>query len=131
VRHSRFDSEYDRVRREAGFAKPKYEFPEEDEPDQKGQVTSDRVKAMNEDFQHRMSELANHERQKTAEADANHARRRREFDEKVIRREYEALGLKPPEPLVSLSLLRSMGWRVDVTEFGGESRAELTHVYRS
>jgi hypothetical protein len=109
VKRTRYDSEYDRVRREAGFDKPQYEFPEEQE-----EVESvGRVRQMQQDFAERAEAMRAAEAEKSRQMSAELDARRAEFSDRVIRREYAALGIVPPTPLVSLSLLRLMGWSVE------------------
>jgi hypothetical protein len=114
VKRSLYDSEYERIRREAGMrdSRPQPEFLDEEELKLEEQRTAARVNEINDDFRARMAALGEAERQKIAAAQASLDAWRKEFNERVIKREYTQLGLMPPEPLVSLSLLRKLGWTV-------------------
>ncbi len=113
MKRTAYDSEYDRIRREAGYAKPQYEFPDEEtKPD------IARVQAAHEDFKARIAEL-----RKVEEAGA--AIRKVRADElshranlSVLFDEYRRAGVSAPFvtadgiPTVSLSLLISLGWSI-------------------
>ena len=109
MKRTRFDSDYDEIRRAAGFAKPAYEFPDVEEE----KLSAERVEAMNADFKERMQALADAERTSDATKRAEFDAWRRDYNIRVIKRQYTDLGLMPPEPLVSLSLLLQFGWKVE------------------
>jgi hypothetical protein len=117
MKRSRFDSEYDQVRRAAGLGRP--EFPEAKEE----QLSEDRVAAANADFRMRMNELEKAESALAAEKRVRFDQLRKEYNLRMIRRQYENLKITPPEPLVSLSLLLQLGWRIE--EVGIEGRYSL------
>lgn len=122
MKRTLYDSEYDRVRRKAGFDKPRYEFPDEQEE----RESEARVEEMSADFRRRMAAVAAEEARVTGERLAAQNKRTSEYSAIVIRREYAALGLTPPEPLVSLALLRRLGWTLEEFVIGGETRWALT-----
>lgn len=109
MKRTRFDSEYDKVRRAAGYTKPNYEFPEAREE----QLSQERVAAASADFRASMDELANAENALSAEKRVRFDQWRKEHNLKILRREYLDLGITPPVPLVSLGLLIQLGWRVE------------------
>jgi hypothetical protein len=110
MKRTLYDSEYDRIRKAAGLARPQYEF---DEFEGREAPPSFRVDELNDDFKQRMAERSEHEKQKEAAAKANHDAWHKGVNDRMIRREYESLGITPPEPLVSLSMLRKIGWTIE------------------
>lgn len=116
MKRNRHDGDYDRVRREAGYAKPKFEFSDEDDE----QAKRDRIAKMNAEFKERMAVLDGQDKQRAAEAEARLAARSKEISLRMIAREFEREGVKPPIDgiTVSLPLLLKLGWRIG--EFDGE-----------
>jgi hypothetical protein len=114
MKRSLYDSEYDRIRKAAGYTAPRYEFPDEEGETAAARRTADRINELNDDFRARMAALGEMERQKIAAAQASLDAWRKEHNERQIKREYEQLGLIPPEPLVSLSMLYHLGWTVQM-----------------
>jgi hypothetical protein len=105
MKRSRHDSEYEKVRR----SRPRPEFPD-DRPDPAAPA---RVKEMFEEVKERLAEgNAAEERAERARAE-EHTKRSKAFTLELIRREYDRLGITPPEPLVSLALLETIGWRIE------------------
>ncbi len=125
MKRTLFDAEYDRVREQAGYTKPRYEFPEPEQPDAGGRVSAERVAAAAADFRERMEALSRHEAEKAAETAAKLKERALETSRRILAREYAAYGLAPPEPPVSLGLLLSMGWKLERVSMLGEDRYEL------
>ena len=121
MKRDRYASELDRVMRERRLAN--MEFFDPDEPAE-AQAAA-RVEASRQDFHERMRQREEAQSALEAEAKAKHDAKMRDFDRKVKLREYAALGLTPPEPLVSLDLLKSIGWRVERISYFGEDRWEL------
>jgi hypothetical protein len=112
MKRSLFDSEYDRVRRDAGLARPRYERPEF--PDEAAEAQAERVAAGLADFHARMAELKAAEQQHVVDVDRKHNERRAMIDERMRLREFTDLGLTPPEgSKCSLGLLLQIGWRVE------------------
>jgi hypothetical protein len=113
MKRSPYDSEYDRIRREAGYAKPQYEFSDEDpKPD------IARVQAAHEDFKARMAELCKVEEAGAAIRKARSDELSHRANLSVLFDEYHRAGVSAPSvtadgiPTVSLSLLISLGWSI-------------------
>jgi hypothetical protein len=117
MRRTRYDAEYERVRREAGLPPP--EFPCEPEPRQPAApIDLGRVDAAHADFKARMAALSDHERAAAAvrkvEADALSKR----ANLSVLVTEFARAGVRPPcvnqagEPTVSLPTLLWLGWTI-------------------
>ena len=126
MKRSLYDSEYERVRREAGLKNGGHlrpEFPEDDDPAPPRAATTAIVH--DPEFKERMAASAAQEAERRAQAKAEGDRYSREVNARMARREYEVLGLTPPEPFVSLALLKSLGWKVEHFEIGGQERWEL------
>lgn len=107
MKRDRFESEYERVRRQAGLAPP--EFPETSP--RRGEVGE--PIPVDDDFRERMAETARLDAEKAAErkvhADALTAR----SNERVRLAEYARAGVDPLPGGVSLSLALQMGWRIE------------------
>jgi hypothetical protein len=126
VKRSLYDSEYDRVRREAGMknnGRLRPEFPEDEETEAPRAARTEIVH--DQEFKDRMAAAAVHQAERRAKDKAEGDRYSREMNERIARREYEVLGLTPPDPLISLALLKSLGWRVEHFGIGGQERWEL------
>lgn len=83
-----------------------------------------KLKQLSEDLRAHSAE----EDLKVRQRDAARADEKRKGGDRLIRDEYEALGLEPVEQgglLVSLSMLLASGWTVAETKFGGDVRREL------
>jgi hypothetical protein len=106
MKHTRYDSEYDKVRKRSGLAKPEFDFDDL-------QPAKPRAAPVDEDYQKRMAERVAIETAQAAERRAEMDSWRAKANREAIMREYNDLGLTPPEPLVSLSLLESIGWKVE------------------
>lgn len=119
MKRGRHDSEYDKIRRAAGYVKPRHEFPDDEEE----RAAAARVEELNQDFKDRMAELRNAETAQEAERLRKHAERRASVDRAIMLDEYKRLDLTPPEPLCSLGLLLQMGWKI---EPGADGRNVLT-----
>lgn len=104
------DSEYEKIRRAAGYGKPQYEFPE---IDTEAMFAAERVEAARQDFHNRMDELNRAEAKKAAEVEARHAEFRLKVDRAILLSEYQRLGLEPLEPLISLHLALKLGWSIE------------------
>ena len=117
MKRSRFDAEYERVRNQSGARRPVQEFDPDYDVHERNAAA--RVEALRQDFHDRMNALAKADAEKAAEAAVRHGKRRLEIDRRIMLDEYAALGLDPPEPLCSLGLLLSIGWRID--NFGGKN----------
>jgi hypothetical protein len=121
MKRGRHDSEYDKIRQRAGFARPQYEF---DEIDPKAMFESERVEAARADFHQRMAELNAREAEQDAARKALADDTSRRGNLIVLVGEYARAGVKPPfvnergEPTVSLSMLKMQGW--EITEFAGQ-----------
>lgn len=117
MKRDRFESEYERIRREAGMAR-RPEFPEEEQPDASGRLRQERIAASLDDFHRRMTALNDAERVQTEQREAEMDAWRAVWRERFIRREYEVRGLTPPEPPEALGLLLQLGWRVEQSTEG-------------
>lgn len=116
MKRTRYDSEYERVRRSAGLPYATYDLPEE--PDASGQMAPDRVEAALGDFKQRMGALEAQDAaaaaERKAKADALTAR----ANATVLIHEYAAQGIHPPltdgrgVPTVSLAMLLQIGWTI-------------------
>lgn len=104
MKRTRYDSEYDKIRDRTGLSRPQVEFPEqEDAP----------ADVVTEDFRRRMDERAAIEATQAAERKADLEKWRASANRDMVAREYLDYGLTPPDPLVSLSLLQSIGWKLE------------------
>lgn len=115
MRRGRHDAEYHKVRDRAEMKvdmRRNVEFPDDD-PDVRPPQVSFRVEMMRQEIREICTRETEAEIQRNAENAAKLNARRAEFNERVIRREFIDLGLDPPEPLVSLSFLKMMGWTVE------------------
>lgn len=110
MKRSAYDSEYDRVRQKAGYARPRPDFPDEREE----HSAAARVAVKNAEFQKRMADLGAQEAQRTVELEVLLAERSKEISRRMILREYEKEGLQPPAVgvLVSMPLLLKLGWQI-------------------
>lgn len=124
MKHGRHASDYDKVRKTAGFANPKYqapapEFPEDAAADERS-ASRARVQEMDDDFKARMKslsaqEIAQQEARKK-EADALTAR----ANLSVMSTEYRNARVVPPytdangHPKFSLHFLFRMGWSIQM-----------------
>lgn len=114
MKRSRFDSDYERVRR-----KPPPEFPDAGDDDLFARERAERIAASHADFRDRMAKLAEIEKKQEEErkirADANTRRSNR----LALIHEYERAGVAPPlvnedgTPSCSLSLLLQLGWSIE------------------
>lgn len=116
MKRTRFDSEYDKVRKRAGFARPHYDFDQLDRPAPTEEAR--RVAESNADFQEKIAEINRVDAMQSEATLKSHAENRRRWDERMIRREWEEAGLAPPNPLYSIGLALRLGCRVE--EVGGE-----------
>ena len=116
MKRGRFDSDYDRVREEAGFVRTRTEFPET--VDSQGRTAEQRVEEMRIDFHERvnLARAAEQEAERAAGVSKRHDAFRADVDRAIMISEYESLGLTPPTPLCSLGLLLSIGWTI--AQFG-------------
>ncbi len=121
MKRTRYDSEYERVRRESGVGRA--EFPEP--IDFSKPVDLGRVEAAHDDFKERMASFAARDSAEAAKRRASADELSRRANEAILAREYRELGLTPPfvdgagAPSVSLSMLLSLGWTVGKGEAGG------------
>lgn len=124
MKHGRHASDYDKVRKSAGFAAPRYqapapEFPEPDATAERSESRA-RVQGMDDDFKARMTTLSEHE---TAQQEA----RKKEADVRTARAnlsvmtaEYRNARVVPPftdangHPKFSLHFLFRMGWSIQM-----------------
>jgi hypothetical protein len=119
MKHDRLTSEYDRVRKAAGLAKPVYEFPEEAQP---AQIDHARVEAAHADFKSRMAEREAHEEKQRAETKKRVDELQVRANRSTMMREYQAAGVDPPyvdaegNPKFSIGFLRKIGWAVVVMD---------------
>jgi hypothetical protein len=116
MKRTRYDSEYERIRREAGLAKPQYDFPDDD-PAKLPQLDTERVKTAHADFKARMEVRTQYEIEQAAkrkvEADELSAR----ANESLRLAEFDLYGVEPPDGMrVSLPLLISLGWTIEEVE---------------
>jgi hypothetical protein len=111
MKYGRHDSEYDKIRQRAGYARPRYEF---DEIDPNGMFESERVEAARADFHQRMAELDAFEAKKKEESEKRHAEFRLRVDRAIMLAEYQRFGLTPmSDNPCSLSLLLKLGWTIE------------------
>jgi CRISPR/Cas system-associated protein Cas5 (RAMP superfamily) len=108
MKRSLYDSEYDRVRRDAGYTKPRYEFEGLDV-----EIDAAAAEREKQEFRARMAEAELAEKKRLEELEERHRQRRLEGDRRLLLWEYERLGLMPLEPLISLGLALSLGWRIE------------------
>jgi hypothetical protein len=129
LKRSLYDSEYERVRREAGVgARSRPDFLDDDEETR----ISERVDAKLQDFRERMAELRVAETTAEARRQVDADARRKVWHRRAVIGEYQRAGLTPPiiggdgMPAVSLSLLLSLGWQVrEMLQVTGGTRLEL------
>jgi hypothetical protein len=105
MKRSLYDSEYERVRRQAGMTQP--EFPEPREVE----IGTPRV--LDEDFRQRMAVNAEHEAKKAAERKVHADALSMRANELVRLKEYERAGVDPLPGGVSLALALHMGWKIE------------------
>lgn len=112
MKRTRYDAEYERVRRAAKLARAKDpEFPENDEP---VKIDFARVDAAHDDFKQQMAALDVVETQKRAEAAARADKFTRDTNERLRLAEYDAAGITPPNGTrCSLELMLRLGWRIE------------------
>jgi hypothetical protein len=108
VRRSIYDSEYERVRREAARGRSRPEFPESDETPSVAPVN-----IPDDGFKERMTQFGQSQTKQRDEARAKADQYTASINERMLRREYTDLGLTPPEPLVSLAVLKLIGWKIE------------------
>jgi hypothetical protein len=109
MKRSLYDSEYERVRREAGLDRPEFAEPEESPP-----VDIARIEAAHDDFKGRMAAFDVHETQRRAEAKAEADRYTREINERGRLAEFAHAGVAPPVGVqASLELLLWIGWTIE------------------
>jgi hypothetical protein len=118
MKRTRYDAEYERVRREteakqrreaalapAAAPAPRRPSPREEERQRVGDIADE----VRENLEHQEAELREQQRVSSA-ANAESARA---FNERAIRAEYSARGLRPPVgTLVSLDTLLFTGWTI-------------------
>lgn len=127
MRRDLYTSEYERVRRRAGLGRT--EFFDPDEPPTPAERAA--VEAMRADAAARLQEdaLAAVERRAAAQASLDALRRR--TNERLMRAGWERYGLAPPDPLCSLELMLSVGWRLRCYTLNGADRWELEPPVRA
>ena len=134
MKRSLFDSEYERVRRQAGLNQPRLEF-DMDDPDVNGERVADRVTRAHEDFKQRMAELDAVNVKQAAERKVAADQRSMEANRIQLLGEYEAAGVYPPftddsgKPTISLSLLKRLGWRIE--SFGSDGYSLVPPGWRA
>jgi hypothetical protein len=116
MKRTRYDSEYERVRRDAGLGAAQLDLPEE--PDANGQMAPDRVEAALGDFKQRMGALEAQDAAAAAERKAKADDLTARANASVLIHEYAAQGVRPPltdghgVPTVSLAMLLQLGWTI-------------------
>jgi hypothetical protein len=119
MKRTRYDSEYERVRREAGVG----QFPEP--IDFSKPVDLGRVEAAHDDFKERMAAFAARDAEEAAKRKASADELSRRANASALAGEYRTFGLAPPlaggdgAPRVSLSMLLSIGWTIAKVEGAG------------
>ena len=110
MKRSLYNSEYERVRREAGLDRAEFpEFAAAPPP-----IDEARVKDAHEDFKQRMVELDTWETKRAAEAAARADAFTRHNNERVRLAEFARASLAPPAGTqTSLELLLWMGWKIE------------------
>lgn len=110
MKRSLYDTEYERVRREAGLDRAEFPEPAAASPP----IDEVRVKAAHEDFKQRMAELDAWETKRAAEAAARTDAFTRHNNERVRLAEFARASLVPPVGTqTSLELLLWMGWKIE------------------
>lgn len=114
MKHGRHASEYEKVRRAAGMARPKFDIDDDD----LAAATAKRIEEFNDDFRQRMAKLSEHEHEQAArrkaEADALSSR----ANVSAMLKEYQQHGVEPPftkpdgSPKFSLGFLLKIGWDI-------------------
>ena len=116
MKRTRYDSEYDKVKR-SNAPRPAQPAPQPERPKTPREVERANVQAMVDDLDARNREIEVAERDRARQASEESAHRSREFNERSIRNEYAVRGLKPPVgTLVSLSTLLFTGWTIGENE---------------
>lgn len=119
MKRSRYDADYDRVRRKPP---PQAEFPEAGDDDLFARERAARVAASNADFRERMAQLAAHEREQEAERKARADATTKRANHLALMQEYRQAGVAPPilnddgTPSLSLSMLLQLGWSIETIE---------------
>lgn len=115
MKHGRFDSDYERIRRKPP-PQSEAEFPE---PSLFDREREQRRAAEREDFKRRMEVLAQQEREREEERAARADANKRASNVRALMAEYERAGVEPPftngdgVPTCSLSLLLQIGWSIE------------------
>lgn len=118
MKRSLYDGEYHRVSDRAKLKsdmRRNVEFPDDD-PENRDKASAEHVRRTADEAMERLSGESDAERKRRAEIAASLDARSAEFNERMIKREFTALGLDPPQPLVSLGLLKQMGWTIQEIE---------------
>lgn len=111
MKRDRFESDYERVRREAGLARRDF-----DEPG--GPTLAERIEIAHENFKERMAEVDKVDTEQAARRSAEAAAHSARWNARIRLQEYHRAGVKPPKvdfdgnPEHSLPLMLSLGWRV-------------------
>jgi hypothetical protein len=118
MKRTRYDSEYERVKRETaakqrGAAAPAPAAPAEPRRASPRQEECQRVQAIADDIRERHEALEAEIRERERASSTSTVESARAFNERVMRAEYAARGVTPPAgALVSLDLLLSIGWTI-------------------
>jgi hypothetical protein len=119
MKRGQHDSYYDRVRKRAGWTKPRYDFPDQAEVDREGYLVAERVADMASDFHARMDELNAAELRELKEQNIRAVEHSMRANRLCMAMEYRSAGVKPiltdgdGNPTVSLSLALLLGWRIE------------------
>lgn len=112
MKRDRYASDYEQVRRQAGVGRPQMEFPEEPAP-----VNLGRIDAVHDDFKQRMAALAEHDAEAAAKRKAAADELSKRANESIRLMEFARAGVQPPTGMkVSLPLLLSIGWKIEVVD---------------
>ena len=107
------ETEYDKVQRRKRYERA-LEFPEEED---RADLIA-RIEVAHAGFKERMAELDEQETKREAEARARATEHTMRANKMALIDEYKRAGLEPPatEMAVSLSLMLSLGWRIEEVE---------------
>lgn len=107
MKRDRFAGDYDKIRRDAGYARPRYDLDDPEEPDLEREGT------LQEGFRERAEQLRQAEAAEEAKKQASKTAFTLETNERMRLRQFELAGVEPPAGFkCSLSLLLSMGWSI-------------------
>lgn len=109
MKRDRYESDYERVRRQAGLARS--EFPEPDTSPRQGEVGE--PQPIDDGFRDRMAELARLDAEKAAERKIHADALTLRANELVRLKEYQRAGVDPMPGGISLSLALQMGWKIE------------------